>query len=119
MAMGAACAPIVTNLVLAFREYEYIFKSHFISCLKQYLEYLDDLFTLWSGSQEALIKLLTFLEQTNDFISFTYQSSKTRINYSDVTIFQNFLTNHFKSKLFSKSSFSSCYLHFKSCQPHW
>ena len=82
--MGTKCAPPYSGIFMHYLESN--LKKGFESCILLWLLYIDDMFILFRGS---LKKLNAFIEHANTFnnsIKFTFEYSKTTVNFLDVQV---------------------------------
>lgn len=82
--MGTKCAPPYSGIFMHYLESN--LKKGFESCILLWLRYIDDMFILFRGS---LKKLNAFIEHANTFhnsIKFTFEYSKTTVNFLDVQV---------------------------------
>ena len=69
--MGAIWAPAYTNLFMASFETKYI-KEKFIT----FVRFIDDLFMIWTGTEEELLKFINEPNQKHKTIKFDFKYSK-------------------------------------------
>ena len=82
--MGTKCAPPYSGIFMHYLDSN--LKKGFESCILLWLRYIDDMFILFRGS---LKKLNAFIEHANTFhnsIKFTFEYSKTTVNFLDVQV---------------------------------
>ena len=75
--------------------------------------FIDDIFFIWTDSEENLNK---FLKDLNDFhpnLKFTYEKSKEKINFLDLVI--KLTDGKIVTDLYCKPTDSHQYLHYESC----
>ena len=82
--MGTKCAPTYASLFMGLFE-----ETHLIPKIKDlillYIRYIDDIFFLWKGTEEELLK---FLESVNDIhptIKFDFAYSRSEITFLDLS----------------------------------
>ena len=83
-AMGTKMAPSYANIFMC--ELEERFLSE---CEKKplvYLRYIDDIFMVWTDSDESLVKFVDEFGKVNDSIKFTMSKSKSEIDFLDVKL---------------------------------
>ncbi|XP_043927922.1 zona pellucida-like domain-containing protein 1 [Protopterus annectens] len=83
VAMGATCAPIFANSVLAFWETEFIFPSPYEKCWKFYGRYLDDILIIWDDTKDQLDKSAAAISVKDS--NGTFISTLNLLLYSDST----------------------------------
>ena len=85
VAMGTKMAPPYANIFLSRIEHEFNFQySKYIMFWRRFL---DDIFFIWHGKENALIKFMNF---TNDFhpnLTFNYEYSPSQTHFLDLTIY--------------------------------
>lgn len=110
--MGAAFSPTVANIYMS------ITLSRFLSRQpKQPLlvRYIDDIFLIWTHSEEELKQFLSNFNDFNPALHYTHDYSFSNVNFLDVTIFKSFLfpfTNLLDRKTFQKDQNLYQYLHY-------
>ena len=114
-AMGTKCAPAYANLLM--REFEEKLLLPIIEHLsKMYLRFIDDIFILWSGSEDELKEFITLINSLHPSIKFEVKYSHTEINYLDCTVF--FDKDKLKTRLFVKPTDQPMLLHDSSYHPN-
>ena len=81
-----------------------------------YYRFMDDIFTIWTGSTE---ELLTFFEQLNSkhtSIKFDCKYSTKEIDFLDTTVYIT-SSNTISTRIFKKETDRNAYLHYKSYHP--
>lgn len=116
-AMGTKMAPPYANLFLGHLENNFILNSNFKSNLQLYLRFLDDIFIIWKGEEQELNKFFEYINNIHNTIKFTWEYSKTSINFLDTTIYINKRTKRLCSKLYKKPTDKTSLLHFNSYHP--
>ena len=90
--MGTICAPAYANIFITSFEskfmYQYI-KEKVIT----FLRFTDDLFMIWTGTEEDLLKFINELNQKHKTIKFDFKYSKTKIEFLDVLV-KTSITNY-------------------------
>ena len=117
-AMGAAFSPTIANIFMS------VFLRKFLSTqeAKPLLlkRYIDDIFLIWTESEEKLDQFLTDLNSFHLSIYFTHQQSSNSVDFLDVTIFKSAgfdYTNLLDVKTYQKSKNLYQYLHYSSDHP--
>ncbi len=85
-AMGTKMAPAYANIFMAELE-EQLLDNYPIEPLL-WKRYIDDILCIWPGTQSELEQFITYLNQTHPTIKFTYESSKTSVDFLDITIYK-------------------------------
>ncbi|CAJ0960586.1 unnamed protein product [Ranitomeya imitator] len=118
-AMGAACAPSFANLFLGFWEREIFggggpLAADHVQC---WLRYIDDLFIIWQGPDEALHEFMHQLNENTHNIKLMYQVSKTEVDFLDIKIEVD--SDHYlQTDVFRKSTSVNSLLHAESGHPY-
>ena len=112
-AMGTKFAPPYACIFMDMVETEFL-KEQEIKPLV-WLRYIDDIFFVWLEGED---KLLQFMKKLNEFhpsLKFTYEYSRTKVNFFDVVVEID------AGQLISSPSFKSTdchqYLHYESSHP--
>ena len=85
-AMGTKCAPCYANLFMGEFEEKFIYPRIKEKSLI-YLRYIDDIFMVWTGTIDQLTNFKESINLTHDSIKFTFEQSKTEINFLDTTVY--------------------------------
>lgn len=80
-----------------------------------YKRYIDDIFFVWTHSEDELIKFITSYNCAHPNIKFTHSYSRTNINFLDVTV--NIENGRLSTKLYRKPTDRQQYLHYHSDHP--
>ena len=80
-----------------------------------WLRYIDDIFMIWTAAEEQLQELLQWINQYHDTIKFTWDWSRTNVNYLDVQVINN--NGVIKTDLYTKPTDKHQYLFHTSCHP--
>ena len=115
-AMGTKAAPPYASLFLGSFEEKHIF-SKFSRLLTIFVRFLDDIFLIWEHGEEELHRFFKHLNSVHPTIKFTYEFSKTEINFLDTTVYIDKHTRKIKTKLFVKPSDTRTLLHNDSYHP--
>ena len=112
--MGTMCAPTYASLFMGAFE-----QTHLIPKIKDfillYVRYIDDIFFLWKGSEEELLKFLASVNKLHPTIKFDYAYSKSNITFLDSRI--SFSGRKLKTSIFSKPTDRKAYVHSRSYHP--
>ena len=77
--------------------------------------FIDDVFLIWTNSEENLERFLKELNGFHPSIKFTFQKSKMKVNFLNVVI--KIKNGRLSTDLYSKPVDSHQYLHYNSCHP--
>ena len=112
--MGTKCAPTYASLFMGkFEEQNIIPRIR--DKILLYVRYIDDLFFIWTGSEEDLLKFLEEVNTLHHSIKFDYEYSKEKVNFLDTTI--SVIGNKLSTTLYTKPTDRKSYLHSKSYHP--
>ena len=75
--------------------------------------FIDDIFFIWTDSDENLNKFQKDLNEFHSNLEFTYEKSKEKIYFLDLVI--KFTDGKIATDLYCKSTDSHQYLHYDSC----
>ena len=112
--MGTKCAPTYASLFMGkFEELNILprIRNHVLL----YVRYIDDLFFVWKGSEENLLKFLEEINTLHPTIKFDFEYSRKKVNFLDTTI--SISGNRLTTTLYSKPTDRKAYLHSKSYHP--
>ena len=99
--MGTICAPSYTNIFMNHFERKHI--SPFLQGLSLiYLRFIDDIFFIWTGRKEQLIRNLGELSTKHNSIKFEYKISKTSISFLDTEVYIK--NNKLYTKIYRKQT---------------
>ena len=76
--MSTICAPTYANNFMASFEPKFIYlylKEKFV----RFLQFIDDLFMIWTDTEEELLKFISELNQKHKKLKFDFKYSKTKI----------------------------------------
>ena len=115
-AMGKRYAPSYANIFMAEWERTIFDKTPNLPLL--YLRFLDDIFMIWTHGEEALEEFLQILNSDNPCIKLTIETSKSSLNFLDVTTFID-PDNPFRlsTKVYHKPTDTMQLLHHSSFHP--
>ena len=113
-AMGTKLAPSYANIFMSAFEEKFIYPYPGFNCVK-WLRFLDDIFCIWSGTDESLDAFITYLNSVHNRIKFTVERSKTSVNFLDTTV--HLENGRLWTDLYCKETDSHNYLHFDSAHP--
>ena len=81
-----------------------------------WLQYLNDIFCIWTDGLEKLKGFFSYLHSCHPTIKFTMDYSDTTNNFLDVSVTKN--STKSSTDLFTKDTDSYQYLHATSCHPY-
>lgn len=108
VAMGKKFAPAYANIFMADWEEKALGK-----CNKkplQYLRYLDDIFGIWTYSQDEFLQFITTLDSHDPSIRLKYKFDHCSIDFLDTTVY--------KGKLFQEEQTLDTKVYFKETDTH-
>ena len=86
--MGTICASIYANIFMANFELKYIY-LYIKDKTKMFLRFLDDLFLIWTGSEQELLDFMNDLNKKHPSIKFKSKYSQTKIEFLDVLVYKD------------------------------
>ena len=81
-----------------------------------YYRFVDDIFIVWTGTEEELLEFFDEINKVHDNIKFDSNYSKNSINFLDTTVFKN-ERRSLSTKLYTKPTDRPGYIHVKSYHP--
>ena len=106
--MGTKCAPTYANISMGIFE-----ETHIYPLIKQkvklYFRYIDDIFFIWTGSENELQQFICKINKVHPSIKFDFNYSKTQIHLNTTiakTSTEKLLTTQYKAEIDRQS-----YLH--------
>ena len=81
-AIGTKMVPTYANLFMDRLKRTLISEARIKPYL--WLRYTDDVFMVWTGSEQELIEFLNYIDEAHATIKFTGSWSKEKVNYLDV-----------------------------------
>lgn len=117
--MGTCCAPTYANLYLGGWE-RYVFSNEQLSShtneVLVWLRYIDDIFIIWTGSQQTLASFVDHLNSNTFNLKFTYNSDLHKISFLDLTIYKD-ANLCLATTLYRKETAGNTVLHASSAHP--
>ena len=113
-AMGTRMAPSYANLFLAKFETDAL--SHAPYKPHTWWRYIDDIFMIWTHTEQALATFTSYLNDIHPTIKFTCNYSSTSIPFLDVNVLLN--NGKLDTDLYTKPTDKHQYLLHSSCHPH-
>ena len=84
--MGTPMAPTVANLFMGWLESRLLEESPVHIDADRWKRFIDDIFILWTGTQEDLDRFTAFLNTAHPTIKFTVNSSRSQIAFLDILL---------------------------------
>ncbi|CAJ0936692.1 unnamed protein product [Ranitomeya imitator] len=114
-AMGANMAPAYANIVMSVLEEDFVYVSHHFGLVAAWWRYIDDVFLIWTGTEELLHDFNKYLNTIDETIKFTLVYSKTDIQFLDVNV--RCEANKLTTQLYTKPTDRNDLLSFESQHP--
>ena len=83
--MGTICAPVYANILMANFELNYMY-PYIKDKIKMFLRFIDDLFMIWTGSEQELLDFMSDFNKKYPSIKFEFKYSQTKIKFTDVLV---------------------------------
>ena len=116
VSMGTKCAPTYATLFMGkFEQIHILPRLGELASL--YCRFIDDIFFLWKGTEDELLKIIEEINTVHATIKFDFAYSKEKINFLDTTIIIT-EDNRLKTTIYSKPTDRKAYLHAKSYHPN-
>ena len=80
------------------------------------LEFIDDIFLIWTGTTDQLMKFKQQINEVHPSIKFDFNFSNKEINFLDAAVYKT-QSGKLETKLYRKESNRQAYLHRKSEHP--
>lgn len=119
VAMGTCCAPSYANLYLGEWEKGFLTNDELTMYTEHVIlwqRYIDDIFLIWNGPEEALKSCLKAMNHNTMNLFFTMSYDHQQINFLDVTIYKD-KNGQVASKLYRKETAGNTLLHADSFHP--
>ncbi|KAL8574258.1 hypothetical protein ACOMHN_063665 [Nucella lapillus] len=113
--MGTPLAPSAANLFMGWLEQQLLEKSPVPINIDTWKRFIDDIFLLWTGSEEEMDRLITFINDYHPSIKFTSTSSDSAIPFLDILISVH--DGYLQTDLYCKPTDAHAYLYRTSCHP--
>lgn len=114
-AMGTPMAPSVACLFMGWLEQQLLSNSPVPILTELWKRFIDDIFMLWTGTEEELLQFFEFINGYHTTIKFTMNHSTDSVSFLDVLI--SLKNGYLQTDLFSKPTDTHAYLHSTSCHP--
>ncbi|XP_068128946.1 uncharacterized protein [Hyperolius riggenbachi] len=86
-AMGSNVAPSYANLFMDWFEQSFVYPHPmYLGHALCWLRYIDDIFFIWSGTEDSLLQFKNDLDGFFPTISFTLEHSRTDVHFLDVLV---------------------------------
>lgn len=116
-AMGCPFAPEMAILFMALLEERSIDNNNpFSDCITQWYRYIDDIWCVWSGSENQLSQFYEWLNTRHPDIKFTMTKSRSTLTFLDVEVFEE--NQRLTTTLHRKSTDRNTILHYQSSHPN-
>ena len=113
-AMGTKVAPSFANIFMGWFEDNFVYTYKLQPIL--WKRYIDDIFMIWQHGDEALKSFVEHLNQSHTSIKFTEETSKSSVNFLDITVSLN-NKQEITTSLYTKPTDSHNYLLYSSEHP--
>ena len=111
---GTICAPPFANIFMGKFGETFIYPYIQNLCIV-YLRYIDDLFLIWTGTEEQLKDFVMNFNSQHPSIKFSCQISNKSIDFLDTTVYIKNRRLH--TTIFTKPIDKQNYFHYKSEHP--
>ena len=91
-------------------------KIHIPIFLITFLRFIDDLFMIWTATEEELLKFINKINQKYKTIKFDFKYSKAKIEFLDVLVYKD-INNKLRITLYIKPTDHQSHLH-ADLEPH-
>ena len=112
--MGTKCAPTYASLFMGHFEHLNIMPK-IKDYILLYVRYIDDIFFIWKGSEQDLLKFFAEINETHPTIKFDYEFSKNSVNFLDTKV--TLSGRRLSTSVYTKPTDRKAYLHRKSYHP--
>ena len=113
--MGTICASAYANIFMAHLELKYTY-PYIRDKTKMFLRFMDDLFMIWTGSEQELLDFMSDLNKKHPSIKFEFKYSQTKIEFLDVLIYKDH-NNMLQTTIYRKQTDRQNYLDARSEHP--
>ncbi|CAJ0938138.1 unnamed protein product [Ranitomeya imitator] len=114
-AMGANMAPAYANIVMSVLEEDLVYVSHHFCYVAAWWRYIDDVFLIWTGTEDMLREFHDYLNGIDETIKFTLVYSDTNIQFLDVNV--RIENDRLVTKLYTKTTDKNDLLMYNSQHP--
>ena len=112
-AIGTKCAPLYACIFTDKVETDFLESQKLKSIV--WFRYIDDIFFIWSHGEQELQRFLEELNKTHTNLKFTYESSKEKISFLDLSV--SFCNGNLYTDLHIKTTDCHQYLEYTSSHP--
>ena len=113
--MGTICAPAYANIFMDQFE-----KQHIYPYIKNksilYLQYINDIFMIWTGTKQELLIFLEMLNSKQKTIKFKHKTSHSNTSFLDTLIYKN-KKSTLQTTVYQKPTDQQSYFHAHSDHP--
>lgn len=102
--MGSPVAPSVANVYMASVEDNFIINSKYRAHVECWYRYVDDIFMLWSGTENQLEEFMSHINSIHSLLEFTLTKDTQEICFLNVKVIKEVDT--FRTTLYSKPTVS-------------
>lgn len=113
-AMGTKMAPNYANIFMGKLESQFLSECPVKPLI--YKRFIDDIFIVWSHTEEELVDFIGRYNAAHPSIRFTHSYSQTEINFLDVNV--KIDESKLATSLYRKPTDRQQYLHYQSDHPH-
>ena len=116
--MGTICVPGYTNIFMANFELKYIYPyyPYIKDKTKTCLRFIDNLFMIWTCSEQELLDFMSDLNKKHHSIKFEFKYSQTKIEFLDVLVHKDH-NNMLQTTIYRKQTDRQSYLDARSEHP--
>ena len=86
--MGTICAPAYANIFMTNFELKYIY-PYIRDKTEMFFKFIDDLFMIWTGSEQKLLDFVSDLNKKHSLIKFEFKYSQIKIDFLNVLIYKD------------------------------
>ena len=84
--MDTICATAYAHIFMTNFELKYIY-PYIKDKTKMFLMFIDDLFMIWTGSEQELLDFMSDLNKKHPSIKFEFKYPQTKIEFLDVLVY--------------------------------
>ncbi|KAL2080587.1 hypothetical protein ACEWY4_024380 [Coilia grayii] len=116
--MGSPFAPNYANLYMGLWEHQHIFNNNpFANNIRVFKRYIDDIFAIFVGSIDELLKFNDYINGTYPSLKFTMEHDCEKIHFLDLLITVN-NENRLETSIYRKPTDRNTILHASSFHPN-
>ena len=113
-AMGTQCAPSYANICMSYVEQKAFTKQTKLP--KAFWRFIDDVFGLWTYTEDALLQFMDIMNKIHPTIKFTLDYSTVSLSFLDVTVYLSD-DGKLSTDLYKKETDTGHYLEYNSMHP--